>query len=323
MVKRSTEDYGQWKKDVRRYYIELGVKKSSVDNFMGYVSSIYDKHNRSYIPFKLMWYLYDRRNWVEKENQHYWVAFIGRIGGEGKTTLGEHCLSFMDKTFTPDRKPLNYDSFINIIKKAIKKTDYPAVLLDEPENKLHPLSERGRELRDILGKVRQLNMFIGVCANSLGDIPSFIFHRLSAVFYLNNKHRFWLYDSVKDKPKHTILEDIKKGFSRYGHGIFLDKKTIKRAFLKNQGFSKDTVFDEGNYIKRKMADLMTNINSYVGVSPKQKEKDDRDKNIFQRWKSKKFTQQQIADYEGLSRRQIIKICKKYSEKVNLNSAESI
>ncbi|KKL22726.1 hypothetical protein LCGC14_2432530, partial [marine sediment metagenome] len=81
MVKQSTEDYGQWKKDVRNHYLDLDIKKSSVDNFMNYISKRYDKHNRTYIPFRLMWYLYDKKNWVQKENQHYWVAFIGKTGG--------------------------------------------------------------------------------------------------------------------------------------------------------------------------------------------------------------------------------------------------
>ncbi len=323
MVKRSTEDYEQWKKDVRKYYIDLGVKKSSVDNFINYVSSVYDKHKRSYIPFRLMWYLYDKKNWVEKENQHYWVAFIGKVGGEGKTTLAEHCMAFLDSTFTPDRKALDYESLIKLIRSAVNKTEFPAIMLDEPENKLHPMSKEGRELRDILSKIRQLNLFIGACANSLSDLPPFVFHRLSAIVYLNNKHRFWLYDSTKDKPKHTILEDIKKGFSRYGHGTFLDKRIIKRAFFKNQGFSKNTVFDEGNYIKRKMKDLMDNINSYVGVGPKKKEKDDRNRKMYEQWKSKKFTQQQLANFYEITRRQVINICREYGEKVKLKQLESI
>ena len=325
MVKQSTQDYGQWKKDVRKTYLDLDVRKSSVDNFMNYVSKRYDKHNRTYIPFRLMWYLYDKKNWVEKENQHYWVAFIGKNGGEGKTTLAENCMSFLDETFTPDRKALDYESLIKLIKGTVGKTDYPAIMLDEPENKLHPMSKKGRELRDILGKIRQLNLFIGACANSLSDLPPFVFQRLSAVFYLNNKHRFWTYDSTKDRPKHTILEELKKGFTREGHGIFLNKKIVKRAFFKNQGFSKETIFDEGDYIKRKMKNLMGDINKYIGLTPAKTKRDDRNEKIYERWKGAggKFTQNQIAKYEGLTRVQINNICSEYGKIVKSRQSKSI
>ena len=307
MVTRSIDDYNKHKEDIRKHYLGLGVKRKSVNKFMNYYSKLYDSHKRTFIPFKLAWWLFDRKNWVTNKNQHYWFAIIGRTGGEGKTTLGEHILYFLDPTFTPDRITLNYDSFIKKVKEITLIQDFPGILLDEPENKTHPQSEKGREMKDILGKIRQLNLLVGNCANNLMEVPSFVYDRLSTICYVNNKHRFWFWDSMKDSPKYTIIEDLKTGFKREGHAIFKNKKILSRAYLKNQQFSDKLPFDIKKYLGRKNKDLMNDINHYLSNGHK---KVDPKKALNKRLKGQGRTQKERAEIVGVSTKTIYRFDQK-------------
>ena len=184
-----------------------------------------------------------------------------------------------------------------------KNVKNPSVLLDEPENKVHQLSKEGRKFRDILGKIRQLNMFVGVCANSLSDIPSFMYHRLSAICFLSDNHRFWLWDNMKDKPKHTIIDDIKKGYVQKGHAIFKDPAIVKRAYIKNQKWSTDPCFDEGNYIAEKEEDLLNEMESFIKNPKDVKTKKPKTEEVVSliMQNNPNLTDGQLADAIGISR----------------------
>jgi len=266
MVTKSTENYGQYLIDVRDYYQhKYPNHKKYIDGFIDYTDKCLNRFQRSFLTYQTMWYLYERRKNVLK-NQHFWVAFIGRKGGEGKSTIGKHMLNYMDNTFDPNKRTVvSYMNFIKTIKHTKKELQikYPSILIDEPENKIHILSIKGRKLRDILGKIRQENLFVGICANSLQDIPSFIYHRLSCIVYLDEKHRFWVWDQMKDKPHYTIIDDMKKEFKLVGHKIFKDRNILKRAIIKNMTFSKEIPFDETEYLDNKSKDLYKDIDEFI------------------------------------------------------------
>lgn len=233
---------------------------------MNHISQVYDEYGRVYFSHIVMWYLYDRISFTKKQNQHFWIAFIGRKGGEGKSTLAKHFLKFADPTFNiPKRNAINYKEFVEQVHESKKgdKINYPSHLIDEPENKVHILSKKGRHLRDILGKIRQLNLFVGICANSLNDIPSFIYHRLTTIVYVTEDHRFFIWDDLKDKNKGTIIADIKKGYTRFGHAVFKRPEFIKRALIKNQTFSKFIPFDDKSYLLKKREDIFEELESYI------------------------------------------------------------
>ena len=276
MVVESIRDYERYKEEVRNYYLNyIGVPEESVDYFMEYFSDHYDKYKRNYLPYRLQWYLFDKREWVIQKNQHFWMAFIGRTGGEGKTTLATHCLYFLDKTFNPDRRTFNYLHFIKELEKALKKTKYPAVLLDEPDAKIHHMSETGRQMKSIIEKIRQLNMFGAICTNDLNLIPSFIYNRLQLIFFINNKHRFWAFANDRDlSPKQNIIELIKKEYNKEKHALFTNSRILNRAFLKNQQFSAETPFREKKYLEKKREDLLLEMRDFLsGKTMKEKIKE--------------------------------------------------
>ena len=122
MVTKSTVDYEQWKIDVKERYLSLfPTKKEYIQSFMDYTSEVLDPRGRSYINYKVMWYLHERGRWVKRKNQHYWIAYIGRKGGEGKSTLAKHMLWYLDSTMNSNRIAWDYEGLIKTAVVAKKK----------------------------------------------------------------------------------------------------------------------------------------------------------------------------------------------------------
>lgn len=267
MVRRSTDNYDGFKADIKEYYLTRNPKSvGKVNEFINYISSIYDNTQRVYFSHKFLKYLYLRRSHVIKKNQHFWIAFIGKKGGEGKSTLAKQVLHFLDKDFHTDTRCAHaFEKFIMIIKQAkgVEKKEFPSVLLDEVDPKLHHAEKDARTLRSITTKLRQMNLFVGVCANSLNDIPAFIFERINTIVKIDDKHRFWVYDNNYDSPKFSICDDIKKEWASNKHAIFNRREIIKRAIYKNQSFAEELPFIEGTYLEEKEQDLFNDIDMYL------------------------------------------------------------
>jgi len=113
-------------------------------------------------------------------------------------------------------------------------------------------------------------LYVGACANSLSSVPAFIYERISTLIWINNKHRFWLWDSEKDKPKMTIVDDLKgkEGWAMYKHGVFKNPKFVSRAHFKNLGFSKDNPFDLVNYEVKKEDNVLEDIQGIITATKK-------------------------------------------------------
>lgn len=271
MVTRSTENYQQWKSDVERYYKDLWPKHHhKVDEFMDYISQVYDPVGKAFFSFKLMMYLYGRRMNVINKNQHLWFAIIGKKGGEGKSTLAKQILQFLDPTFNSDqRTSFDYESFLKVVyeTKKVKKLRYPGILQDEVDIDVHSLSQLGRKIRNITTRIRQENLFVGVCANSLSDIPPYIYKMINTVIYINDKHRFWVWDENKDPPRFSIVSEIKNLWKRDYHKVFIDRLVTKRAYFKDLSFSPELPFLEQDYEMNKSNDLYERIEEVI--SPKE------------------------------------------------------
>jgi transcription initiation factor IIF auxiliary subunit len=265
MVTKSTVNYEQWKQDVYEIYKVKYPKLAK--KFIEYISRVYDKIGRVFFQPKVMWYLIDKKALVQNGNQHFWIAFVGRKGGEGKSTLAKQILHFLDPTFNSDeRTARNYDEFIKLVHKlkVVEKIKYPSILIDEQDPEVHTLSKKGKKLKNILSKLRQLNLYVAACGNSLSEIPIFVYHRLSALCYINYKHRFWLYDESKDR-RGTIIDDIKgeKGWGMFGHAVFQKPMFTKRAHFKNMTFSPNLPFVERKYDSEKKKDVIYDIEDYI------------------------------------------------------------
>ena len=270
---KSTDDYEGWKRETKEIYLEIFPRKEKqINEFMSFISERYDKHQRVYLPRKVMWYLYHKRKEIVKGNSHFWIAFIGRKGGEGKSMLADHIFYFLDGSYDKSRVHDSYMAFLKgIIQiKKKEKREYPAIVLDEPENKTHSLSVKGRSIRDVLERIRILHLFVGTCANSLTSVAPFIYERLTTVIFINNKHRFWLWDNDRDKPRYSVIDDIKgsMGWAKFRHGVFKRREFVKRCYFKNLGFSKDNPFDWTPYEKKKKDNVIGEIEGMLDDKPK-------------------------------------------------------
>ncbi len=308
---KSTDDWELWKEQTREiYYNKYPKRKEDVDKFMIFLSSIFDKHRRVYLPRKVIWYLWGKRNWVIKNNTHFWIALLGQKGGEGKSTIADYVSMVLDPTYNKERSEQDYDKWLRLIPGAKKETKYPAMILDEPDVVTHDLSKKGRERKNILERIRILHLFVSTCANSISSIPPSIYERLSAIIFVSNKHRFWLWDSSKDKPKETIVEEIKgdKGWGKYKHAVFRRSEFVKRACFKNLGFAhpKFSPFRLKEYDVKKEGDVIGLIKEYNNKREEKSRLEGKDERITKeildlKNKNPKLTDGQIGLRLGLSR----------------------
>lgn len=311
MVVKSTENYDLWKEETRQeYYKKFPNRKEYINNFIDYISSILDNHRRTFLSKKVMFYLWGKRNWAIKNNQHFWIIILGQYGGEGKSTLADYISMMLDITYCKERSQEDYKKWLHIVKKAKKEIKYPAVVLDEPDVITHELSSEGRERRNILERIRILKLFVCVCANAPNDIPPSIYSKASAVIYINKKHRWWLWDNIHDKPKGTIVDDLMGdlGWKKYKFGVFKRLEFTNRAYFKHLKFPdpKFSPFKSKEYEQRKEDDVIGLIDNYLARNKDKSRIEGKETRLMKeimdlKRKYPKLTDGQIGLRLGLSR----------------------
>ncbi len=278
MVKtQSSQDFDKYWEEVRQEYYKKIGNKEKVDEWVDYSIKLYKPFNRVFMPHTMMWQLYVQKKRMIKDNQHLWFLFVGRKGGEGKSTLAKHVLHYLDPSFAEDARIVNsYKALIECMntEKFVKFNDNPAILMDEADPTIHMASKEGTKLRRILTKVRHLNQMVGLCVNDLSDVPSFVYKLFSGLIFLDNKkgdHRFWYWNSNEEYCGITILDDIRKDYKNEKHAVFQKKAPL--AIIGHENFSKDTpYFDEKEYIKRKEHDIHSDMQQYLYSSSNKKSK---------------------------------------------------
>lgn len=297
----STSDFGKHKLDVfdqikKRY----GEKASKL--FIKYYSTIYDSHDRSFIDYKLAFWLLDDYYYVRDIGTRFY-ACVG-IGGTGKTTLLKNVFYYLDPTFKPtERLIFNAYSFIKILDKLDTLNSMKAVLMDEPDDSIYVSSKLGKALRDILGKGRQQKLFVGICATDMKDIPPYIYRKLHGVFFLPYLGSYFFF---KDRPKvgSYVLQELRDRYTKEGYKVFYRMKENKGC-LKGHSI-KATPFEtteETKYIKNKADDYDSSIKRFLQMnkeSPIVEQISPRDK-VIVNMRKKGMKHSEIAELVGLDR----------------------
>lgn len=306
---KSTEDFESYRRNLENRLTGDNSTRE-INDFLDWFDAVYGKKKRVYFDWRLIVDAYKTFRHVLDDSM-FWVAFVGE-GGTGKTTMAKQFLYTLDPTFSYSR--ISRDSY-GFIKSIADLGNYKSVLLDEPDDELHNLSKEARLLKSILGRVRQRNLFAGICATELSSIPPVIYHKLNAIFYMPAKPKFYYFKNNPLKWQFPV-QLIKRGYRDKGYLIFKDvlkSWNIRGTFAKDVPISKE---QEKKYLSEKAEDLNEYFKKYVKL--KENPEDYTIKNPKVRSnvikylytnKRKKFTQKDIAELFGLSRVRVTQIIK--------------
>ncbi len=249
MAITSTKDYEGFKNNFKSKLLNTNPD-AQVNKFISWFSNVYDRRQRVYFEKKLIWTLADIYFGTKKNNSEYWLAAVGQ-GGTGKSTILKQALWTLDPTFNYTRICEDIDKFMDVLDKA---EPYQSVLLDEPDEELQILSKKGKLVKGILGKIRQKNLFVGLCATEMTALPSMMFNKLNGIFFMPTIPRFYFFRNDPKKWYYPV-NTIRKDYRIYGYYVFrrmLKGFHIRGTFSKFVPLSKD---EEKIYIKEKREDL--------------------------------------------------------------------
>jgi len=311
MVTKSIVNYEQHKMDIfnaiAKRYGEKRAKK-----FIDVYSSRFDKPGRSFIDYKLAYWLMDDLAYVNRIGTK-WYACVG-VGGTGKTTIMKNMFYFLDPTFDIKRTTTSIDGFIRILNDIPTVGAKCAVLMDEPDDDVSHQSKKGKILRKIFGKIRQQQLYIGICATDLKDIPPYMFRKLDGIIFCQALGKFMFFKNRPNKGSYPI-QRIRDEYTKLGYKVFFKLRKSAGCLCGDTG--PRTPFDinmERKYLNNKEADFKGDIKDYlVHAQPESKEAEInlRDK-IIVKMKKKKLKDQEIADLLDLSRQRIQQIVAKYA-----------
>jgi ABC-type dipeptide/oligopeptide/nickel transport system ATPase component len=260
MVTRSTEDYEQHKKDCAEVIFKRYGEKYAAE-FIRFYAERYDRYGRSFLDYRFAFMLLDDYKQVEQSGIR-WYAIVGD-GGTGKSTLAKNMGYFLDDTFDEGRVKTNVFDIVKSMREFNTVAAMKAVLLDEPDADISPISKRGQVFRSITGKARQQKLFMLYCATQLNDIPSYIFKKISGIVFTPYLRQGMFFHN-NPKKKVYVIADIKRDYDKLGYGAFF--KYAGTAGCLNFRTIRETPFNkeqEREYLSRKEEDYRKELDRFI------------------------------------------------------------
>ena len=313
MVTRSIDNYEQHKKDVFNI-IESNYGKERATKFIEFYSSRYDKFQRSFLDYRLAFWLMDDWSYVNRIGTK-WYGFVG-TGGTGKTTLAKNVFHFLDPTLTPDRANVTMEDFLKSLDEFETTNSMKGLFLDEPDEDAHNNSKLGKKIREVFGKARQQKLFLGICATTLTDIPPYIFKKLDGIFFLPLLKKGMFF---KNRPRHYSypIQTIRQDYSKKGYSIFFElSKTQGCLNFDTQAATPLSFEQEEQYLTMKRQDYKNTIREardyFTKTSTNNKISFDRDK-VVAKLIEKGMTQTEVANIMEVSQQRVAQIIPRASK----------
>lgn len=299
MVTRGRDDWEQHKIDVKTELLKR-FPVENVDMFMLHYNSRYNQFNRNLLDYKVAWALYDDYHYVKNNGTKYYAA-VGP-GGSGKTTIMKNAFYFLDDSFNMARIAFEHRKSVEIIDGL---QNHQTLLLDEPDDDVSYQSLQGRKLRSMYGKMRFKKFHVGYCATNLMEIPSYIWKKLTGVFFLPYKGVGIFF---KDEPmkKIYILDQIRKYYPDEGYNVFwrLARNGQNCIEFKTHRLSPLNPVEEAKYMQEKEDDFertKREVKEAFGTEKGIPLKQPLDRElVIQRMSDKGYTKEQIGEVLGLS-----------------------
>jgi len=192
-----------------------------------------------------------------------WTLIVGP-GGSGKTTASMNICYTLDKKFNADMIVTDWVDLAKIMSKLPTLKARRAILMDEPDLKIHPLSKQGKFIASILNKARQQQLFLVFCSTSLKIIQPFLFEKIQALGYCPNKGDIEFYRDNYEKNL-FMLTGIRKKYTEFGYRVFKQYRGMKLHTYNYIPLSKEEM---DRYIKNKSQDYDANISAFIQLAKK-------------------------------------------------------
>jgi len=275
MMARKDQEYATHKKEVR----EILLNRKTIERtntFMNFYSNRYDKYDRSFIDYKLAYRLIDDYHRVKKLGTIVY-GIVGE-GGTGKSTFLKNILYFLSPEFNNNAITTDLLSFVKVIDSYPKLNALKSVGLDEPDDGLHFSSNEGKRFRKIIGKWRQQQLFIGICATDPSDIPAYLFRKLHTLFFLPYHRVGYEFRNIPRKGIY-LLQELKNAYKdRKGYGTFFEymKKHPRHYFRFETSSLSPLDIDKKSkeeYLENKSKDYDNDIKGFITMVQKKEDKE--------------------------------------------------
>jgi hypothetical protein len=304
MVTRGNINWQRHKEDVYALLIKRGYSYNNINLFLQFYANRYDTFGRNFIPYELAWWLRDDYEYVKRVGT-YVYAFVG-VGGTGKSTLLKNVMYFLDSKFSNKNLHTDIHSFVNDLAASTTIGSMKAIGMDEPDDDIAPQSKDGKILKSIFGKFRQQQLFMGICATDLKDIPTYIWRKLNAIFFLPYLGRAMLFEN-KPKKGEYILQEIRNEYADKGYQVFFNLSRRKGCLKFNtQRYTPLDSAQELEYLNTKAKDYMDDLHKFAVAGNAESQRDE----IIRKMYAKGLTQEKIAEIIGLTSERICQITKK-------------
>lgn len=274
MVTRSVDDWEQHKKDVYEQ-ISHNYDESYAKKFMDFYEDRYNPYKRTFLDVSFAFKLMDDYSIVKKIGTRI-IAFIGP-GGGGKTTAMKNVLHFLDPTITVNNVHTDLKSFLKNLR-ALTKSDseignenrLKAIALDEPDDKYNFQSQEGKAFKRIVGKWRQHQLFVGMCATDPADIAPFIWKKIDVLVFIPFHGQGYVFTN-QPKVNDFIVQELKKKFlEKKSYAVFAEytESSHPPEGMLPVDLLKENVLDMksgAEYIKRKETDYIDDLNQGIDV----------------------------------------------------------